>query len=61
MGSVSPKQKTMMAAIAHGWKPKKARKKLPSKRVALEFHRKDYPSHGITRKAFDVAWKSLKP
>ena len=57
MPSVSRKQKYMMAAISHGWKPKKARKKLPSKDVALKFHVKDYPSH--LNKAFDVAWEVL--
>ena len=47
-----------MAALSHGWKPKKDRKKLPSNKVALDFHVKDYPSH--VKKAFDVAWRVLK-
>ena len=60
MPSVSPKQKKLMAALSHGWKPKKPLPKLPPKEVALRFHMADYPSHGSTKKAFDVAWESLK-
>jgi len=63
MPSVSRKQKHMMAAISHGWKPKKARKKLPSKTVALDFHVKDYPSHGNKKsenRPVDLAWAMLK-
>ena len=58
MPSRTRKQKKMMAALSHGWKPKKDRKKLPSNKVALDFHVKDYPSH--LKKAFDVAWVVLK-
>ena len=58
MPSRTPKQKKMMAALSHGWKPKKDRKKQPSNKVALDFHVKDYPSH--LKKAFDVAWEVLK-
>ena len=58
MPSRTPKQKKMMAALSLGWKPKKDRKKLPSNKVALDFHVKDYPSH--VKKAFDVAWRVLK-
>jgi hypothetical protein len=50
----------MMAALAHGWKPTKARKKLPQKKVAVKFHTEDYPSHSDTKKAFDVAWEHIK-
>jgi len=49
----------MMAAIAHGWKPTKARKKLPKKKVAQKFHEEDYPGSN-TKKAFDVAWEYIK-
>ena len=60
MPSVSRKQKSMMAAIAHGWNPTKARKKLPKKKVAQKFHEEDYPGHSSTKKAFDVAWEHIK-
>jgi len=60
MPSVSPRQRHMMAALAHGWKPTKARKKLPQKKVAVKFHTEDYPSHSDTKKAFDVAWEHIK-
>ncbi len=59
MPSTSPKQRSMMAAIAHGWKPTKARKKLPKKKVAQKFHEEDYPGSN-TKKAFDVAWEYIK-
>ena len=60
MPSVSPKQKKLMAALSHDWKPKKPLPNLPSKEVALRFHRADYPHGSSTKKAFDVAWRHLK-
>lgn len=49
MPSTSDKQKKLMAALSHGWEPswnKVGGKKLPSKKVALNFHVADYPTHG---------------
>ncbi|MBF84133.1 MAG: hypothetical protein CL489_06600 [Acidobacteria bacterium] len=63
MPSVSPKQRNMMAALSHGWKPTKDKKKLPSSKVALDFHVADYPSHGKKKSAdgpVDLAWSILK-
>lgn len=41
MPSVSPKQKQMMAAIAHGWQPAHPRHTLPSVGVAREYFKAD--------------------
>lgn len=49
MPSRTPKQRKVMSAIAHGWRPKGSAAGIP-KKVAEEFHDKDRGKYGhLTR------------
>ena len=49
MPSKSPKQRKLMAAVAHGWKPDRI--KGPSKAVAREFNQADKGKPAPRKKA----------
>jgi hypothetical protein len=46
MPSKTPKQKRLMAAVAHGWKPPGAKKPPVPVKVAKEFNRADAKKRG---------------